>query len=67
MGALQSWWLCGVLGDNIFFYIGITELHLVIFEEMFTVEQNMTVIKYRLEYDKEQDDLSHHSDKLDLW
>ena len=43
-----------------------THLHLVIFEEMFTVEQNVTVIKNRLEYDEEQDDLDHHSDKLEL-
>ena len=46
---------------------GITaEWHLVIFEEMFTVEQNVTVVKNRLEYDEEQEDLNHHSGKLDL-
>ena len=44
-----------------------SELYLVIFEEMFTVEQNVTVIKDRLEYDEEQDDLNHHSGKLELW
>ena len=43
-----------------------SQLYLVIFEEMFTVEQNVTVIKDRLEYHEEQDDLNHHSDKLEL-
>ena len=38
----------------------------MIFEEMFTVEQNVTVVKNRLEYDEEQDDLHHHSSKLEL-
>jgi len=38
----------------------------MIFEEMFTVEQNVTVVKNRLEYDEKQDDLHHHSSKLEL-
>ena len=43
-----------------------SQLYLVIFEETFTVEQNVTVIKDRLEDDEEQDDLNHHSGKLEL-
>ena len=67
MGAFQSWWACG--GDFCFNFLSIditTPSHLVIFEEMFTVEQDVTVVKNRLEYDEEQDDLNHHSGKLDL-